>query len=84
MSNESSSETISVISEEDSSDIGLQEEVTLKGLDHENEVIDDENCSNEDGVFTGQGDPAPLKVFDSKCTGRPTINRFKADQLWKI
>ena len=77
MSNESSSETISVISEEDSSDIGLQEEVTLKGLDHENEVIDDENCSNEDEVFTGQRDPVSSKVFDSRGTGRDTINRFR-------
>ena len=77
MSNESSSETISVISEEDSSEIGLQEEVTLKGLDHENEVIDDEESADESDFYTGHGDPVSSKVFDSRGTGRDTINRFR-------
>ena len=41
MSNGSSSKITEIVSEEDSSDIGLQEKVNLEGLDHENEAIDD-------------------------------------------
>jgi hypothetical protein len=40
MSDESSSEITEIVSEEDSLDISLQEEVNLEGLDHENEAVD--------------------------------------------
>ena len=84
LTEESSSEIISPISEDDSSDNGLQEELTLEGLDKETEDIDDEDSSTDDDFHTGKGDDVSTKVFDSRGTGRPTINRFRSHSAVEI
>ena len=81
---ESSSGIISTIPEDDSSDNCLQESLTFEGLNKQTEDIDDEESSNEDDFHTGKGDHVSSKVFDSRGTGRLTINRFRDRSSVKI
>ena len=57
---------------------------SLSKVNKQTEDIDDEESSNEDDFHTGKGDHVSSKVFDSRGTGRLTINRFRDQSSVKL